>query len=214
MTYKNSYISDIQNYFLSLAGRGIMISPRDYDLIVRWKRGGVPREVVYKGISKAIENLKRKGGSQLPRSLSECASSIEEEIRDYQSGRESKSNVELGRSDVIEKIARRLAAVIMSEKREKIRQYYIEIRKKVLELTYSDEDIFKALENIEEISYETFFQTLPKGEKERIEQMAEGMIDKKREHLMTERAHRQSILSFRNEILKRDYKLNNVFSYD
>lgn len=191
-----------------------MLSPRDYDLIVKWKRRGVPREIIYKGISKALEKLKRKGGGQLPRSFSECAPSIEEEIRDYQSSRESKSNIELSRNDIIEKIATRLAAVITSEKREKVRQYYIEIRKRVLELMNSDADVFKALENIEEVSYETFFQTLPKREKERIEQMAESMIDKKREHLMTEKAHRESVLSFRNEILKRDYKLNNVFSYD
>ncbi len=214
MAYKNSYINDIQNHFLFLVGKGIMLSPRDYDLIVKWKRNGVPREVIYRGISKALKSLKRKGGGQLPRSFSECAPSIEEEIKDYRSNRESKSAIELSGNAITEKIAGRLTAVITSEKREKVRQHYIEIRKRVLELTNSNEDVFKALENIEEVSYETFFQTLPKREKEKIEQMAEGMIDKKREYLMTEKAHRESVLSFRNEILRRDYKLNNVFSYD
>jgi hypothetical protein len=192
-----------------------MLSPKDYDLIVKWRRRGVPKEVIYRGISKALESLKKKKSSnQFPPSFSECALSIEEEIRNYRNDKENRSSIELSRSDIIEKIARRLARVITSEKREKIRRHYIEVRKRVLDLTYSNEDIFKALENIEEESYETFFQTLSQEEKERIEQMAEGMVDKKREHLMTEKAHRESVLSFRNEILRREYRLNNVFSYD
>jgi hypothetical protein len=83
-----------------------------------------------------------------------------------------------------------------------------------MDLANSNEDIFRAMEKIEQESYEAFFQTLPQEEKKRIEQIALGMIDKKREYLMTEKAHRESVLSFRNEILRRDYKLNNVFAYD
>jgi hypothetical protein len=215
MAYKNSYIGDIQNHFLFLIGRGIMLSPRDYDLIVKWKMRGVPKEIIYRGINKALENLKkRKGSDQFPRSLSECALSIEEEIRNYLSVKENKSSIELSRSDLIEKVAGRLAAIIKSEKREEIGKHYIEARKRVLGLMNSGKDIFKSLENIEQEFYEIFFQTLPQKEKERIEQMAEGLIDKKRKYLMTEKAHRESILSFRNEILRRDYELNNVFSYD
>lgn len=192
-----------------------MLSPRDYDLIVRWKRRGVPKEIIYRGINKALENLKKKkGSSQFPRNFSECAPSIEEEIRNYWSVKEGKSGVELGRNDLIEKIAERLASIIKSEKREEIRKHYIEARKRVLGLMNSGKDIFKSLENIEEEFYEVFFQTLPQEEKERIEQMAEGMIDKKREHLMSEKARCESISSFRNEMLRRDYELKNIFSYD
>jgi len=215
MAYKNSYINDVQNHFLFLIGRGIMLSPRDYDLIVKWKRRGVPKEIIYRGINKALENLKKKKGSvQFPRSFSECAPYIEEEIRNYSSGRENKSSIELGRSDLIEKVADRLAAIIRSEKREEIRKHYIEARKRVLGLMNSGQDIFKSLESIEEDFYEIFFQTLTQEEKERIEHMAEGMIDKKRERLMSEKARGESVSSFRNEILRRDYELNNVFSYD
>ncbi len=192
-----------------------MLSPKDYDLIVKWKRRGIPKEVIYIGINKALFNLrKKKAADRLPRSIWECASSIEEEIKNYWSGKKTKSSIELDRGDFIEKVAERLSAKIKSEKRERIKRHYIQIRTMVLDLTNSNEDVFKALENIEEESYETFFQTLPHGEKERIEQMAEGMIDKKRGRLMTERAYRESVLSFRNEILKRDYELRNVFSFE
>src|SRR5882724_708055 len=165
MAYKNSYINDVQNHFLFLVGRGIMLSPRDYDLIVKWRRRGVPTEVIYKGINKTLENLKKKkGGNQFPLSFSECTLYIEEEIRNYQSGKENKSSIELSRSNLIEKIAGRLAAIITSEKREWVRKYYIEARKRVLGLMNSNEDVFKALENIEEEFYEMFFQTLSQSE--------------------------------------------------
>jgi hypothetical protein len=215
MAYKNSYINEVQNHFLFLIGRGIMLSPKDYDLIVKWKRRGVPKEIIYRGINKALENLKKKKGSdQFPRSFSECALYIEEEIRNYSSVRENKSSIELRRSDLIEKVADRLAAIITSEKREEIRKHYIEARKRVLGLMNSGQDIFKSLESIEEEFYEIFFQTLTQEEKERIEQMAEGMIDKKRERLMSDKARCESVSSFRNEILRRDYELKNIFSYD
>jgi hypothetical protein len=190
-----------------------MLSPKDYDLIVKWKRRGIPKEVIYIGTNKALFDLrKKKAGDQLPRSIWECAPYIEEEIKNYWRGKKNTSSIESGRSDFITNVAERLAAKIKSEKRERIKRYYVQIRTMVLDLMNSNEDVFKALENIEEESYEAFFQTLPHGEKVRIEQMAEGMIDKKRGHLMTERAYRESILSFRNEILKRDYELRNVFS--
>jgi len=212
VAYRNSYIIDIQNHFLFLVGRGIMLSPRDYDLIVRWKRRGVPKEIIYRGINKAIENLKKKKGSgRLPRNFSECAPSIEEEIMNYRTG---KSDIELSRSDLIERVVKKLALVITSEKNERIRRHYIEIRRRVMDLAKSNENIFRALEKIEQESYEAFFQALPQEEREEIEQVALGMIDKKREHLMTEKARHESILSFRNEILRRDYKLRNVFAYD
>ncbi len=218
MTYGNSYIKAVENHFLFLVGKGIMLSPRDYDLIGQWKKRGIPKEIVYKGINKALEDFrKKKGDSELPRALAYCVLSIEEEISNYRKITEDKpARSELSKKHIIESIVQRLAKIIKSEKREKIRGHYTEARNMVFGLlsNSSEKDIFKPLENIEEEFYESFFQTLPKGEKDRIKQMAEGMIDKKREHLMSEKAHYESVLSFRNEILKRDYELKNIISYD
>jgi len=76
-----------------------------------------------------------------------------------------------------------------------------------------DEDIFKALENIENQFYESIFQNLQQTEKERINSEAENMISK-RSRSMTEKAHRESVLAFRNEILARDYELKSIISYN
>ncbi|MCI0454602.1 MAG: hypothetical protein L0Y68_06360 [Candidatus Dadabacteria bacterium] len=216
MSYKNTYIKDIENYFLNYVARGIMLSPKEYDLIMKWKARGVPKEVVYKGITKAIENCRKKvTRSEFPRSLVYYASFIEDEIRNYKNIQENKSdNIEPKPNDFIQRILDRLAKIITSEKRDNVRKHYVETRKRISDLLNSnDEDIFTTLENIEEEFYEALFQSLPLSEQERIISNAKEMINK-RSRFMTKRAHRESVLSFRKEILKKDYELIKIISDD
>ena len=216
MTYKNTYVKDVENYFLYHVGKGIMLSPKEYELIMKWKSRGVPKEVVFKGISRGIDNYKKKiEKSGFPRSLIYCASFIEEEIKNYSYRSQIESAmIELKPNDFIKRVVNRLANLIASEKREMIRMHYIEARKKVSDLiSLNDEGIFKMLEEIEEEFYESFFQSLPQSEQERIISKAKEMISK-RSRFMTERAHRESVLAFRNEILARDYELKSIISYN
>ena len=216
MTYKNTYVKDVENYFLYHVGKGIMLSPKEYELIMKWKSRGVPKEVVFKGISRAIDNYKKKiERSGFPRSLIYCASFIEEEIKNYSYRSQIESAmIELKPNDFIKRVVNRLANLIASEKREMIRMHYIEARKKVSDLiSLNDEGIFKMLEEIEEEFYESFFQSLPQSEQERIISKAKEMISK-RSRFMTEKAHRESVLAFRNEILARDYELKSIISYN
>ncbi|MGH7799293.1 MAG: hypothetical protein ACREOW_01520 [Thermodesulfobacteriota bacterium] len=216
MTYKNTYVKDVENYFLYHVGKGIMLSPKEYELIMKWKSRGVPKEVVFKGISRGIDNYKKKiERSGFPRSLIYCASFIEEEIKNYSYRSQIESAmIELKPNDFIKRVLNRLANLIASEKREMIRRHYIEARKKVSDLiSLNDEGIFKMLEEIEEEFYESFFQSLPQSEQERIISKAKEMISK-RSRFMTEKAHRESVLAFRNEILARDYELKSIISYN
>ena len=193
-----------------------MLSPKEYELIMKWKGRGVPKEVVFKGISRGIDNYKKKiERSGFPRSLIYCALFIEEEIKNYSyRGQIESAMIELKPNDFIEKILDRLAKIIMSEKREYIRNHYIEARKEISLMRDSEEeDIFKALENIENQFYESIFQNLQQTEKERINSEAENMISK-RSRSMTEKAQRESVVAFRNEILARDHELKSIISYN
>ena|ERR1700752_1473195 len=227
MTYKNSYIKEVEKHFLFLIGKGIMLSPKDYDFIMKWKKREIPKEIIYKGINKALENFKKKkGGDQFPRTLAYCALSIEEEIRNYRDVTEGKSDKsEFSKDHIIEKVSERIAKIISSERREEIRRHYIEARKRVLNLMNlprgskqdepdsNKENIFKLLELIQESLYENFFLSLQKSEREKIGQDAEGMIDK-RNRFATSKARRATFLSFRNEMLKTNYRLKNILSDD
>ena len=217
MAYKSSYTKDIEDYFLSLAGKGIMLSSKDYDLISNWRKRKIPKEVILKGIRKAFDE--RMGGlsdNRLLPKLNGVAPFVEEAIKNYQIslGRESVSELESDKKDVIQQIAERLSTIIKSETREKVKRHYIETRKRILGLLNSDiEDVFKLIRAIEEGFYQDFFEALSKTEQNRIMMEAEQRISKKA-RFMTEQARRESVLSFRNEILKREYKLKSIVAGD
>lgn len=210
------YVREVEKYFLSLAGKGIMLSSKDYDLIAGWKKRGVPAEVVFRGISNAAEALKKKKGvCAFPLNVAGLAYFIEQEIALYRRTEKDKSpNTELKRDDLIAKITERLAVAIKSEKRGDIKAHYVRVRKRVVEITDSaKENIFGELDRVEEDFFEIFFRALPEPEQERIKLGAESMIAKRR-RFMTDKARRESFLSFRNEILKKDYGLINIISVD
>ena len=46
MEHDSNYVRDVEKYFLSLAGEGIMLSSMDYSLILEWKNKEIPKEVV------------------------------------------------------------------------------------------------------------------------------------------------------------------------
>ena len=58
MEQDSNYVKDIEKYFLSLAGEGIMLSSMDYNLILEWRNNEIPKEVVFKGINRAFEKEK------------------------------------------------------------------------------------------------------------------------------------------------------------
>ncbi|HEX3034400.1 MAG TPA: hypothetical protein VHT73_04595 [Thermodesulfobacteriota bacterium] len=216
MAYKSSYIKEVERYFLSLVGRGIMLSSKDYDLIANWRKRGIPKEVVFRGISNGTQSFKeKKSDDKFPQSLIYLASSVEEEISNYWRDRKDNSpGSGLKKNDIIKKVVERLADIIKSEKRQSVRKHYIAVRKKVMNLTDSKEDdAFRELERVEGEFYELFFRDLTEPERERIKQRAESMVAG-RSRFMTARVYEESILSVRNEILKKDYKLMGIISDD
>lgn len=59
MGNNSDYLKDIEKYFHSLAGKGIMLSSMDYSLILEWRNKEIPKEVILKGINRAFENSKK-----------------------------------------------------------------------------------------------------------------------------------------------------------
>ncbi len=216
MAYKTSYLKEIEGYFLSLMGKGIMLSSKDYDLILNWRKRKIPKEVVFKGIRNAFSaGLMKKKGAGRALSLSQLASYVEEEIRNYliTAGDESSEEMEPGHKTV-SGIIERLNNTIKSEKRKTVRSHYLKARNKLLELLHSKrDDIYEVLEEIEEDFYNDFYEALPEKEQDKIKMEAERRVSD-RARQMTEKARRDSLLSFRNELLKRQYGLSNILGDD
>ncbi|MGH7851336.1 MAG: hypothetical protein ACREOP_13645 [Thermodesulfobacteriota bacterium] len=211
----SEYIKEIESYFLTLVGEGIMLSPIDYSLIQDWKKRQVPREVVLKGINKAFSEsgTRSKGAGVPPRSLKHCVSYVEKCIEEYGPPvRERKSKRESRPGGADAEVPERLEQFIHDAKSQALRDYYIKLRKLVLGLDKAGgaNDI-PSIMNLEKESLEEFFRALPDKEREKISIEAEKMI-KDRARYMTKGAYDESLVSFRNEILGKKYGIKCIIS--
>lgn len=194
-----------------------MLSPKEYDLIVNWRARSVPKEIVIMGIRRAFEKgfTDERDRKRNFRSLTQCAAYVEELIREYKSSQQSDlSEANYGNKDVVTFILDKLNRIIISEKRDLVRKHYIKSRKRVLDLLKEDRsDIFRVLREIEEEFFEDFFQSISEGDRRKIMQEAEANISK-RERFMIKRAQLESLISFRNELLMKEFQLINFNAMD
>jgi len=206
------YLKEIESYFLTLAGEGIMLSPLDYSLIQDWKKRHVPREIVLKGINRAFSESGLKG-KDAPRSLKYCSSHVEKCIEEYcPTEREKTTGRKAGPASPDADPAGRLALLINTEKNPPVREYYTKLRKRLLSLGKSFEDTnVPWIIEIEREALEEFFHGLPDKDREKIGSAAEEMI-KKRSRYMTKGAYDESLVSFRNEILAKKYGIKCIIS--
>lgn len=74
---ESSYIREITDYFCSLAGRVAIISSEETQILMKWRREGVPKQDVLMGIRKAFES----GPGSAKFRISGCAGFVEECFR-------------------------------------------------------------------------------------------------------------------------------------
>lgn len=79
------YVDRVERAFLRRCGRGIMLSPRDLELVARWERSGTPVDVVLEAIERAFD--RRPAGARPVRSLAFVASAVEQAMREWQARR-------------------------------------------------------------------------------------------------------------------------------
>lgn len=217
MEHVPEYVKEIETYFLTLAGEGLMLSSIDYSLIQDWKKRNIPKEVVLRGINRAFAERSegKNRGTDSPRNLRHCAGYVEKCIEEYgplikkvRSGRDKESKPGSVKGDIEE----RLESFINDEKDSSIRDYYIRLRKKVLGLDkQGGETYLSQISLLEEESLEEFFNGLPEKEREKISLEAEKMINE-RARFMTKSAYDESLISFRNEILGKKYGIKCIIS--
>lgn len=214
MERDSNYIKEVENYFLSLAGEGIMLSSMDYSLILEWKNKEIPKEVVFKGINKAFQEWKAKEGqgTKSARNLKRCAQYIEKSVLEYSPiiGKESAHAESLHTAGDTDTIVSMLNSYIKSEKNDKVRDYYNNMKEKILSSVKSGSETGLALSNrIEQECISEFFRSLPENEKDAITTEARNLLGSRARH-MTEEAIEESTLSFRNEILSDRYGLKSL----
>ncbi len=83
--YRKSYFDKIEALFAALRGRGLLLSPADYQLAEGWYERGIPLSCVLRGIRNAY--FKKLAESEEPdeevRSLSWCRWAVQREWKEY-----------------------------------------------------------------------------------------------------------------------------------
>lgn len=214
MQRDSNYIKDVENYFLSLAEEGIMLSSMDYSLIMEWKNKEIPKEVVFKGINKAFEKWKsREGqGPKSKRSLRQCSEYIEDSIEEYSPiiGKDPGTSEDLDTGAKVDIVLERVNNFIKSEKEDILRSYYLNMKEKILaQMNSNSDNVLSLSSQIEEECIHDFFESLSESEKKDIMLEATKKLGSRARH-MTEAALLESTASFRNEILVNTYGLKSL----
>jgi hypothetical protein len=88
-----TYVDCVTEFFTSLKGSGLMLSPLDVELVRGYEAAGIPWPVVCRGIQRAFEARRRNArrapsgeAPRPPRSLRSCRRSIEAEARKFLKG--------------------------------------------------------------------------------------------------------------------------------
>jgi len=216
MGNNSDYLKDIEKYFHSLAGKGIMLSSMDYSLILEWRNKEIPKEVILKGINRAFENSKKvhgKDGSSI-RNLKQCVEHINSSIEEFRPiiGKSVDKDYSQETGDAFGNIVNRLNKYIESEKEGIIKNYYLDIKEHLLRsVDKNSPNILSFCSKIEEESLERLYMKLPEQEREQIFQEAKSILGD-RVLRMTEQALEESMVSFRNEIISNKYGLKTISS--
>jgi len=217
MGNNSEYLKDIEKYFLSLAGKGIMLSSMDYSLILEWRNKEIPKEVIFKGINRAFENSNRVHGEDKSsiRNLKQCVEHINNSIEEFrpiiviQKDKETKL---LDSDDNLSNMLQQINNFIDSEKEEQTKNYYMNMKESLLKLSESNNlNLLSLSTKIEEQSLESFFMKLPEDEREQINIEAKNILGE-RARRMTPEALNESLVSFRNEILSEKFGLKTISS--
>ncbi len=113
------YHAAVERHFVALRGSPLFVSPREWQLIHRWREAQIPLRVVKQGLDQAFANSK----SRRPiRRLSYCRQTVEASYRRFReavagvgkAGREKENQTTDGGSDIrdyLERLAKELAVV-------------------------------------------------------------------------------------------------------
>lgn len=212
---ERNYIADIERYFLGLAGKGLMLSARDYRFIRELGERSVSKEMVIKAIAYGFEQ-KRQRGAQKPRGLFNIRYEIEDYLKTLLAEPEPEKpepkTAAFARSSIIEQVLKRLDRIIIEEKREDIREKYRELRKKVRETDGAGPaNIYKQFDLLWRDFIGDVFSGLSAERQKQITAAALSRLPAEAK-LYDEDARRKTLNAFRDEVVCETFGVNNVFT--
>ncbi len=208
MGFDKNYLKDIESFFLKQRGRGVMLSSRDYNLVLEWKNRGIPKDIVLKGITNAL--IRKPEGI---RHIYNCKQFVEE-LEVSVSREENPVRQKSDQKNHIERIIQRTEILLASEDNATLKEHYRTYKKRVEKLLEEeDEKIFDLLQELEKDFFDSFYNSVGTEEQDKIITEARSLIPDNTGFL-NDRVREDTVNAFRNELLEKRYKLVNIFEYD
>ena len=210
---ERNYIADIERYFLGLAGKGLMLSARDYGFIRELGERSVSKEMVIKAIAYGFER-KRQMGARDPRGLFNIRQEIEEYLK-TQSAEPERTEPEtaaFARASIIEQVLKRLDKIIIEEKEEHIREKYERLRERVCETdSAGSANMYRQFDSLWRDFVEDVFSGLSAERQKQITAAAQSRLPGGAK-LYDESARGKTLKAFRDEIVCDTLGIGNVFT--
>lgn len=210
---ERNYIADIERYFLGLAGKGLMLSARDYGFIRELGERSVSKEMVIKAIAYGFEK-RRQTGARDPRGLFNIRQEIEEYLK-TQSAEPERAEPEtaaFARSSIIEQVLKRLDKIIIEEKEDHIREKYERLRERVCETDGTGSaNMYRQFDSLWRDFVEDVFSGLSAERQNQITAAAQSRLPDEAK-LYDESARGETLKAFRDEIVCETLGINNVFT--
>ena len=212
---EKNYIADIERYFLGLAGKGLMLSSRDYGFIRELGERSVSKEMVIKAIAYGFEK-KRQTGARDPRGLFNIKQEVEEYLKtqfvEPESRQTEPQSAAFAESSIIEQAVKKLDKIIIEEKREDIREKYKKLRRGVREAENAGSaNMYKRFDSLWRGFVEDVFLGLSAERQEQITAAAQNRLPDGAK-LYDEDAKKRTLNAFRDEIVCEALGINNVFT--
>ena len=211
---ERSYIAEIERYFLGLAGKGLMLSSRDYGFIRELGRRSVSRELAIKAIAYGFDE-RRRAGKAKPRGLFDIKEQIEQYLKTWfaetRPETQRRGGGDFAEKKAVESVVRNLDRVIMEEKRVDMREKYGNLRGRVLEMAQrGSSSVYGGFALLWRSFLDDVLSDLSQEQRRRVDAAAREKLPS-RAKFYDEDTREKTLRAFRDEILVEELGIENVF---
>jgi len=207
MNQSDTFVKDIENYFLTLCGKGLMVSSNDYYLISKWQDMGLSKERVIKGITDAFE---QKTGNSI-RSIYDCKEQVES------SGSElNERSVAAGSLEVrlyIKNLSDNFSRLIKGERSSGLHKLHSEFKAKLSGLDVSEKNVFETVNEMEAEYFDRIYKCLDEAHSEIFRDNVERFLASRNDYV-NERSKEKLLNTYLKNLIIEKYISFNPFEVD
>ncbi|MGI9533595.1 MAG: hypothetical protein ACR2NW_01485 [Thermodesulfobacteriota bacterium] len=203
MSNTDTFIQEVENYFLTLSEKGLMLSSKDYFLITEWMERGLSKEQIYSGFRKAFEE-KTKGRI---RNIYDCKEYVENsEVRTNRSEPDKIDVVES--SNYIDRIISNFDKLMANEKRPNLLKLHKIYKSKVSKLNAVNNNIFEEINRIEKKYFAKFLDYLEEDERLNHKIKIESVVNSSNDYINEESKKKALNIQLKNLIIEEYININ------